>query len=152
MRSKTFDWGNCERCGIKITDNNLGGEIESKEVIVCRACFKDHIIKVIQDIEAFRKTDDFNDIFLLRKKILQTSEAFGYLFENASKTSRERVSDYDKYNFFQLQLILVDIELTFVERELIENYNLQEYEQLRLELKELHSKILAYKPEGDFFK
>ncbi len=125
MSSKTFDLGNCARCGIKITDNNLGGEIEGREVIVCSNCHKDHIIKVIQELEAFRKSDKFKDVLSLRKTILETSESLGNLFDNANRTSQESVSDYDKYNFFQLQLILVDIELTFVERELIENYNLQ---------------------------
>lgn len=143
----TLEWGLCGKCNKPIKE--LGGEIEADEMLVCKECYKDHIIRVVNEVESFRKSSAFNDVLELKNKILWLSESMGHLFDNADKSSQESVSDYDGMNQFKLQLYIIDIELNLVERELMEDYHLKGYNTLRKELKQLHSKLVSYQARGE---
>lgn len=145
--SNKIDFGLCGKCNKHII--RLGGSIEADEKLVCSECYKDHLVKVVAEVEAFRKSKCFDDVLELKNKILWLSETMGHLFDNADKSSQESVSDYDGMNQFKLQLYIIDIELNIVERELIEDYHLKGYNALRKELIQIHSRLVSYQARGD---
>jgi ribosome-binding protein aMBF1 (putative translation factor) len=67
MKNKS-EWGNCSRCGKEITDKNFGDCIEAEEVYVCDSCAEKHISAIINNLEAFRKSKEYNSVLELRKK------------------------------------------------------------------------------------
>jgi len=152
-----MDWGNCVKCGIKITDKNFGDCIGIEENIVCADCSEKHLNYMIEELETFRKGKGFNGILDLRKKILWVSEQMGNWMNNATGTIVEGVTDYNEYNIFELQLWLLDNEITIVENLLkdddgfLTRHN-PKMEALRKELLEHHSRVLSYIDKEEFFE
>src|SRR4030042_5568310 len=103
MIKNKSEWGNCSICGKEITDNNFGDCIEAEEVYVCDSCAEKHKLFIIIELNKFRQSKDFNEVFALKKKILWVSESLGNIFDNADKSIQESVPDYDNYNVFELQ-------------------------------------------------
>src|SRR3989344_2579607 len=114
MKTK-YEWGNCSRCGKEITDNNFGDRITGEEVLVCDSCAEKHRIKVIKELERFRKSKDYNNILSLRKKMLWISEQMGNWGDNADKSCMESITDYDDWDIKELQTSILDNEITLVE-------------------------------------
>jgi len=119
MKNKS-EWGNCSRCGKEITDDTFGDCIEAEEVYVCDSCAEKHRLSIIAELNKFRQSKEFNDRLALRNKILWASESLGNIFDNATGTIIESVSDYDNCNVFELQSDLLNIELDCVNNNLAE--------------------------------
>jgi len=113
MKEKT-EFSNCVKCDIEITDNNLGNLYEIEEKIYCDNCAKDYEIELIKELEKFRNSEKFKDILALRKMILRISENLGNIFDNATGTIQQSVSDYNNYTMFELQIFLIDIEFDII--------------------------------------
>lgn len=148
------DFGNCQKCGIEITENNLGNEIGAEEVLICKTCEIKYNRDLIEKINQFRLSNEFENKLSLKRKILEISESLGHMFDNADKSVQESVSDYDNSNLFELQIIILDILQT-----LLENYicpdpleediekaieKNSEMEKLRLEVRKQQGKIATY--------
>lgn len=157
QKHNRIDWGRCAMCKARITDNNLGDCIEAEEVLVCSSCSIKHLNSIIAELEAFRKKKEFNQVFELRKKILWVSEKMGHWFDNGDKSIQESVSDYDNYNVFELQLWLIDNEITIVDN-LIEDEDglptnkYPKLNRLRDNLLELHTRVLSQINIREFFE
>ena len=114
MKNKS-EWGNCSRCGKEITDDNFGDCIEAEEVYVCDSCAEKHIASVINKLEAFRKSKEYNSVLELRKKMLWISEKMGNWEDNGDKTSMESVTDYDDWEIKELQTSIIEIEINLLQ-------------------------------------
>jgi protein-arginine kinase activator protein McsA len=162
MRNKS-EWGNCKRCGKKITDNNLGDVIEAEEIMVCDSCAEKHSLSIIAELDKFRHSKDFNNWIKTRNKLLWVSEQMGNWFDNADKSCMESVSDYDRDSLQTLQSILLDNLCTITENYIFpkgileEDYNKAikrnpDMEKLRLEVREQQGRIASYINPKEWFQ
>jgi DNA-directed RNA polymerase subunit RPC12/RpoP len=144
----------CFKCGKKITNKNLGGEIESEERLVCQKCYNKHIFNVITELNKFRINRDFDERGILIKKILWISEQMGNWHDAGDKSYIENVSDYTNSNLFELQCNLLDKLQVLIgdyihpkgigedyEEEVLKNLTL---ETLRIEIRKQQEKISTY--------
>lgn len=149
MENKS-EWDKCSKCGKEITDNNFGDIIEVEKVLVCDSCSRKHRLYIITELNKFRQSKEFNDKLALRKKILWTSEQLGNWFDNATGTEQESVSDYNNFNLFELQVFLLDIFQTLLEKYIFPDLEIDyskkypELEKLRLEVREQQGRIASY--------
>lgn len=149
------EWGYCSKCGIEITNNNIGDMIEAEEKLVCVRCAEKHIRDIIRELELFRKSKEFKQELALRKKILWTSEQMGNWFDNADKSIQESVTDYDNLNLFELQFYIIESELRLVESFALDNEDYEfrlnpDMKVLREELLKEHKRILSYIDKEEF--
>jgi len=161
MKNKS-EWGNCSRCGKEITDDTLGDMIEAEEILVCDSCAEKHRLSIIAELNKFRQSKDFSDRLALKQKILWASERLGDLFDNATGTIIESVSDYDNYNVFELQVTLLDILQTELENYIFPDILEEDYdkaikrnpeiEKLRLEVREQQGRIASYIDTQEFME
>lgn len=139
---------------------NFGGEIGPDENLVCKLCKEKHHRHIISVLENFWKSDKYNSIIELRKKIIWTNEEMGNWYDAANKSFIENVFDYNKYNLYELQYILINsmidivnillrTEDEFVEKEDFALKNLKEkflkeYDRLHsyINIDEYNNKIL----------
>lgn len=159
MKNK-YDWGSCSRCKKEITEDNFGDCIEGEEVIICDSCARKHSLYIIKELEKFRQSKEFEDVIALRKKVLWASESLGNLFDNATGTIKESVSDYDNYNVFELQSFLLGILETEIENYILPNGLDDDIDEcikknpglnkLRLDIRKQQGKILSYVDWGEF--
>lgn len=74
----------CELCKVKINDNNLGmrlSRFSEEEKVLCVKCERKHCKKIIKDVEDFKTTSDFQDVFKTRIKLLQIDEKMGFWWD-----------------------------------------------------------------------
>lgn len=146
---KNYDFGNCAKCGRKII--SLGGEITSEELLVCKECSDKHSIDLVNELEKFRRSEGFNSILSLRKKILWVSEQKANWNDNADKSFMESVTDYNDWNITELRSAIIECEITLLEeviyedlleeKEKVFNSKDKERDNLRRELKALLRKL-----------
>src|SRR3989344_8888831 len=67
---------NCTKCNVRIKNKNLGMEI--KDGITCKKCYFEHLDKLIKEFNELRKSSEFEDILVLRKKKFRLDEEMGY--------------------------------------------------------------------------
>jgi len=123
--------GNCGKCGNKITDKNLGWDLEENGGFICEKCYKKLCCKLIKDLQNFVKSDSFNKRQKLISKVLWVSEKMGYWHDNADKSSMENVADYNGWSIRKLKLEILS-ELESLMQGVGLNLN---------KIKELHKKI-----------
>ncbi len=89
------------------------------------------------------------------------SESLGNIFDNADKSVQESVSDYDKYDVFDLQITLLNIlqsslqDYVFPKGIIEEDYDKAikrnpEMEKLRIKVRDQQSRIASYINIGEF--
>ena len=141
-----------------MTEKNFGDSITAEEVYVCDDCARKHKHSIINELEKFRKSKEYNDRLELKKKILWASESLGNYFDNATGTIIESVSDYDNCNVFELQSDLLNIELDCVNSNLAEGEfgfptkNNPELQNLRKDLIEVYGACYYYALQSNALK
>ncbi len=108
---------------------------------------------IIKELEVFRKNKDFEDKTSLRKKILRLSEQMDYWLDSGNGLYIESVSDYDNYNIFELQALLLDRELTLIESFENDDFNIpSKWNKQYQEAREEFDRISSYYNIEEFFE